>query len=303
MANAAGRGTTLAGELLREGRAARVARGLLAFARRKPLGALAGFILLIIIVVAIFGPLLAPKSPYAINQRHTFASPGEAGFLLGTDNLGRDNLSRLILGTRTSLTVAAIGVSVGSLIGLLLGLVSGYALGMTDAIIQRFVDILMSLPLLVFALAIVAVLGQEVRNVIIAIAIVQIPGTARVIRSGALGVREADFVTAARAIGARDSRIVLRHILPATIAPYIIVATAGLGGAILIEASLSFLGLGTPPPEPSWGAMLSGQAIAFAERAPWNVVFPGLALSATVFSFNLLGDALRDTLDPRLRAS
>ncbi|MEE9286092.1 MAG: ABC transporter permease [Dehalococcoidia bacterium] len=272
------------------------------FSKRKPLGAIGLFILTFAGIVAVFGPLLAPMDPLEIHARSLFHGPQwVSGFVLGTDNLGRDNMSRLIIGTRSSLSIAVIAVTSGTIFGYGLGLYSGFYPDWRDALIMRLVDVLMALPIIVLALAIVAVLGQSTRNVIIAIALIQVPGTARIVRSVVISIRTMEYVQAARALGATDRRILLRHVAPQTFAPVMILVTAALGLAIIIEASLSFLGLGTPPPNPAWGAMLAGQAQQNFERAPWNAIFPGLALSLTVFGFNLLGDALRDVLDPRLR--
>lgn len=272
------------------------------FSRQKPLGGIGIVLILLIAFLAAFGPWLAPRDPLEQDAFHRFAQPAWIrGNFLGTDHLGRDILSRLIVGARTSFMVAIISVTVGSAIGFFLGLTSGYYGGKIDLFTQRLIDMLMALPVIVLALAIVTALGQSTFNVIIAIALIQIPQKARVVRSVALSVKESQFVEAARAIGASDWRIIVRHIAPQAFAPAIVVFTASLGGAILVESSLSFLGLGTPPPAPSWGAMLSGPTLANVERAPWNAVFPGIFLSATVYSFNLVGDALRDVLDPRLR--
>lgn len=272
------------------------------FVKRKPLGGIGLVLIFLLTIVAIFGPWLAPRDPVEVNSTQLFLAPQwDTGFYLGTDHLGRDVLSRLIVGARTSLITAVAAVFSGSAVGAVLGLVSGYYTGWVDSLVQRLIDTIMAFPTLVLALAIVAVLGQKTENVIIAIAVLQLPQTARVVRSKVLSVKEAEYVAAARAVGAPDGRILLWHVAPQTLAPIIIVVTAALGFAILVESSLSFLGLGTPPPKPSWGAMLSGPTLQNVERAPWNAVFPGIALTLTVFSFNLLGDALRDILDPRLR--
>lgn len=276
---------------------------LVKFSKAQPLGAVGLFLVLVVVFFAIFGAMLAPADPQKINALNTYAEPEwTGGFILGSDNLGRDNLSRLMVGTRASIVIAIIAIFSGSLIGFLMGLLSGYYADWRDAVIQRLVDVVMSIPTLVLALAIVATAGQSQQNVIIAIAVIQIPNTARVVRSVVLSVREMEFIQAIRAVGASDLRILIRHIAPQTFAPVMIVVTSFLGLAIIIEASLSFLGLGVPPPNPSWGAMVAENAtVTVFNRAPWNAVFPGLALTLTVFGFNLLGDALRDTLDPRLR--
>lgn len=274
--------------------------GLARFVGRKPLGAAGAVIILIFVLVAIFAPLLAPFDPYAIDSARILKAPDEHNWL-GTDEFGRDILSRIIWGSRISLVVGFSSVVLGTTSGALLGLVSGYVGGKFDELVQRIVDMLMAFPMLILALAMVAALGPSIRNVIIALSVVIMPNAARVIRSSALSVREKPFVEAARNLGFSNIRIVLRHVLPNCVAPYIILATAGLGGAILAEASLSFLGLGAPPPEPSWGAMLSGQTQSYMKVAPWLAIFPGMAISFVIFGFSFLGDALRDVLDPRLR--
>lgn len=270
------------------------------FCRTKPLGAAGGFIVVVMILVALLAPLISPYDPYEMRFDQLFAPPG-GQFLLGTDNYGRDILSRIMWGSRISLMVGCLSVLFGITSGALLGLVSGFVGGKVDSISQRFIDILMAFPVLILALCVVAALGPSVRNVIIAVSIVLIPQGTRVVRSSALAVRETQYVDAARAVGASNWHILMNHILPNSIAPFIIVATANLGWAIVVEASLSFLGLGTPPPEPSWGSMISGEGRQYLEKAPWIGVFPGIAISLAVFGFNILGDALRDVWDPRLK--
>jgi len=233
---------------------------------------------------------------------NVLVAPG-ADFWLGTDNLGRDLYSRIVHGSRISLLVGLASTVVGTIIGGLIGLISGYAGGKTDLLSQRVMDIMQALPILVLALVLAAALGPSLPNAIVAISIPIVPRAARVIRASVLGIRELTYVESARALGARHVRIALRHILPNTMGPFIVLATAQLGGSILVEAALSFLGLGIPEPYPSWGRMLSIAAAEYAERAPWLVIWPGLAISLAVFGTNLLGDALRDTLDPRLRGS
>lgn len=272
------------------------------FLRYKPLGALGGAIILAMIVVALFAPLLAPYDPYELRVPHMFTPPGRE-FWLGTDEYGRDLLSRLLYGARISLYIGLLAVGLGTTSGALVGLVSGYCGGRTDFVLQRLMDWLLAFPTLVLALAIVAALGQSTANVILAVAVVIVPTAARVIRATVLTVREQVFVEAGRAIGCSDGRLLFQHILPNCLPSYLILASAGLGNAILAEAALSFLGLGTPPPEPSWGTMLSGAAQQYVWRAPWMAIFPGAAISLAVFGFNLFGDALRDVLDPRLRGS
>ncbi|MEK7681582.1 MAG: ABC transporter permease, partial [Chloroflexota bacterium] len=275
-------------------------RVILAMARSKPLGAFGAAVILLVLLVAIAAPLIAPYDPLAMNFDAPFAPPS-ARFLVGADEFGRDVLSRIIWGSRISLYVGVVSVVLGQSIGGALGVVSGFMGGRVDVLVQRFVDMLMSFPMLVLALSIVAALGPSPINVVLAISIVQVPRSSRIIRSAALLVKEMQYVDAGRAIGASGARILWRHVLPNCVAPFIVIASTTMGLAILTEASLSFLGVGTPPPDPSWGAMLSGTGRSYVEIAPWLAIFPGLALTLTVFGFNLLGDALRDILDPRLR--
>jgi peptide/nickel transport system permease protein len=272
------------------------------FLRYKPLGAIGGMIILAMIILAILAPVVAPYDPYELRVDHLFEPPG-AAFYLGTDDYGRDVFSRIVYGSRISLYVGVLAVGIGTTMGAFLGLVSGFVGGRTDTILQRVMDSLLAFPALILALAIVAALGQSTTNVIIAVGVVLMPTAARVIRSSVLSIKENIYVEAGRAIGCGNMRILLVHILPNCVAPYIILATSTLGTAILSEAALSFLGLGTPPPEPSWGTMLSGGAQQYVWKAPWMAIFPGVAISLAVFGFNLFGDALRDVLDPRLRGS
>ena len=275
---------------------------LLRFIRRKPLGALGGGIVLGMLVVAIFAPWLAPYNPQEfMDGGSARLQPPSWRFPMGTDNLGRDILSRVIYGARLSMLVGFVSTFFGTGIGAIIALSTAYAGGKWDLMAQRFMDVLWAFPSLVIAIVIVAVLGRSTTNLIIAIAIVVIPSTARVVRSAVLVVKETEYVQAARAIGAQQWRIVWRYIAPNCLAPYLIIATASLGGAIITEASLSFLGLGVPPPAPSWGRDLFGAAQKFAELAPWMPIMPGIAISLTVYGFNLFGDAIRDILDPRLR--
>jgi peptide/nickel transport system permease protein len=272
------------------------------FLRYQPLGALGGLIIFGMLILAVLAPVVAPYDPYELRVDRLFTPPGPT-FYLGTDDYGRDIFSRIIYGSRISLYVGVLAVVLGTTTGAFLGLVSGFVGGRTDTVIQRIMDSLLAFPALILALAIVAALGQSTTNVIIAVGVVLMPTAAQVIRSSVLSIKENVFVEAGRAIGCGNLRILLRHIMPNCMAPYIILATSTLGTAILSEAVLSFLRLGTPPPEPSWGTMLSGAAQQYVWRAPWMAIFPGVAISLAVFGFNLFGDALRDVLDPRLRGS
>jgi peptide/nickel transport system permease protein len=272
----------------------------LRFCYRKPLGGFGAFALLLMVLVALFAEPFSTHDPVSTDADHTLAAPSLT-YYFGTDYLGRDMYSRIVHGTRISLAVGLISTVAGGFLGLALGLASGYLLGWWDQIIQRFMDIMQGLPLLVMALVMAAALGPSVQNVILAISIPLIPRAARIIRSSTLSIREQPFVEAASAVGMSEFRIAVWHVLPNTLAPFIVLTTAQLGSAILTEAALSFLGLGIPEPYPSWGRMLSQSAAEYAQRAPWLVIYPGLAISLAVFATNLLGDALRDVLDPRLR--
>ncbi|HXH82918.1 MAG TPA: ABC transporter permease [Candidatus Tectomicrobia bacterium] len=271
------------------------------FVRKNPLGAAGGILMVLLVVAAVFADALATHNPVRTSNR-VLAPPGP-DFWLGTDNLGRDLYSRVVHGSRISLAVGLASTLLGAVAGGLVGLVSGYVGGRTDMLAQRLMDIMQALPILVLALVMAAALGPSLTNTIIAISVVIAPRAARVVRSSVLAIREFTYIEAARALGVQHARVALRHILPNTIGPFIVLVTAQLGGAILGEAALSFLGLGVPEPYPSWGRMLSIAAAEYAEKAPWLVIYPGLAISLAVFGTNLLGDALRDTLDPRLRGS
>jgi peptide/nickel transport system permease protein len=272
------------------------------FVRKKPLGAAGGALILVMVITALFAELLQTHDPIATNAAYTLGRPN-LEHLLGTDHLGRDIYSRIVHGARVSLVVGVASTLLGSVLGGIIGLLSGYIGGKTDLVTQRILDILQGLPLLVLALVMSAALGPSVQNVVIAISIPIIPRAARVIRSSVLSIREMQYVEAARSLGVQHLRIAFRHILPNTIGPFIVLCTAQLGSAILVEATLSYLGLGVPEPYPSWGRMLSVSAAEYAQKAPHLVLFPGIAISLAVFGSNLLGDALRDTLDPRLRGS
>ena len=269
-------------------------------ARSHPLGVVGAFIMLVFIFAAVFAPWLTAYDPVTTNSSIALLPPNH-DHVLGADPMGRDIYSRIIYGARISLAVGLGSSALGCFFGVILGLASGYIGGWLDLVIQRVVDILQAMPLLVLALVMAASLGPALDNTIVAIAIPLIPYTARVIRSNTLALREQPFVEAARAVGMSEFRIAVRHVLPNTVAPLIVIATAQLGAAILTEASLSFLGLGVPEPHPSWGRMLSESAAEYVRVAPWLVIFPGIAISLAVFGTNLFGDALRDILDPRLR--
>ena len=263
-----------------------------------PLGAIGSFIVFLVVFAAVFADFVAPYDPTTTSAKMSLSPPG-ADMLFGGDMMGRDVLSRIIHGARISLAVGIGSTLLGGVIGTIIGLMCGYWMGLFDLLIQRIIDMMQALPLLVMALVMAASLGPSLENTIIAISIPLVPQVARVIRSNVLSLRELPFVEAARAVGMSDLRIVFRHILPNTLAPLIVLGTAQLGSAILTEASLSFLGLGVPEPYPSWGRMLSESAAEYVRVAPWLVIFPGIAISAAVFGANLMGDAVRDFLDPR----
>ncbi|HZQ37640.1 MAG TPA: ABC transporter permease [Dehalococcoidia bacterium] len=269
--------------------------------RRQPLGVFGLIVILVLILTAIFAHQVArydPTSTQFGNLRH----PNATNYF-GTDDKGRDVFSRVVYGSRTSLEVGIIATTVGVLGGMIVGLISGYFGGWVDMVIQRVMDAMMAFPVLILALIMIAVVGSSIRNLMIVVGAAIIPGIGRIVRSIVLSEKQNVYVEAARTLGARPERIIFRHVLPNLLAPLIVIATSLLAGAILVEASLSFLGLGTPPPTPSWGADLSGQARRFFTHAPWMAIFPGAALSLVVLGFNLLGDALRDILDPRLRGA
>jgi peptide/nickel transport system permease protein len=270
------------------------------FCRIKPLGALGGALIIVMVLTAVFADIIATHDPIRTDAEHTLARPTPDHWL-GTDNLGRDIFSRIVYGARVSLMVGLGSTLLGAVIGAIIGLFSGYLGGWIDLFMQRLMEILQGLPLLILALVMTAALKPSVGNVIVAISVPIIPMAQRVIRGSVLAIREFAYVEAARALGVGHLAIAFRHILPNTIGPFIVLTTAQFGSAILVEAALSFLGLGIPEPWPSWGRMLSVSAAEFAQKAPWLVIFPGAAISLVVFASNLLGDSLRDTLDPRLR--
>jgi peptide/nickel transport system permease protein len=271
------------------------------FVRTKPLGAAGALIILGMMVVAALAQTLAPYDAYEADYGAQFARPS-AQHWFGTDEFGRDLMSRIVYGARIALFVGFTASFMGCTIGGLLGVTSAYLGGKVDLLLERLMDILLAFPQLILALAIASILGPAVQNVVIAISVPIIPRAARVVRATALSVKEHVYIEAVGALGAPRWRIVLRHIVPNVVAPYIIMLTAQLGGAILAEAALSYLGLGAAEPTPSWGLMLSGSALSYAEKAPWIPLFPGIAISLGVFGFNLFGDSLRDALDPKLRS-
>jgi peptide/nickel transport system permease protein len=288
-------------ELARAGASTDTLRGkIVFFARRYPLGAIGAVIMIVFIGSAIFADFITQWPPLTTNAALSLAPP-TASHWFGSDFMGRDIFSRIVYGARISLAVGLGSTGLGCLLGVTLGLLSGYVGGWLDLTVQRIIDVLQALPLLVLALVMAAALGPSLQNTILSISIPLVPYVARVIRSNTLTLRELSFVEAARAVGMSEFRIAVRHILPNTIAPLIVLGTAQLGSAILTEASLSFLGLGVPEPYPSWGRMLSASAAEYVRTAPWLVIFPGIAISVVVFGTNLLGDALRDILDPRER--
>lgn len=277
-----------------------VLRGPLQFARRKPVSAVAGLVVVFACLMAILAPWLAPYGPNDVDLIARLKGPG-GGHWLGTDQFGRDVLSRAMHGGRTSLTVGLGATALGVGMGSLLGLLSGYSGGFLDLVIQRVMDALMALPPIILLMVLATTLSPSLRNVIIAISILVTPGAARVVRSATLSVKEMPYIEAARATGASSRRIVFRHIFPNVVAPIIVIASITVGSAIIIEAALGFLGLSVRPPTSTWGNMLNNGAQTYMERAPWMVVAPGAAIAMTVFSINLLGDGLRDVLDPRQR--
>jgi peptide/nickel transport system permease protein len=272
----------------------------LTFLRRRPLGSVGIAIVLVMFVAGALADWIAPYDP----EENDFSAMMEApswAHLLGTDQLGRDIFSRLVFGARTAMIVGFSAAFVGSTIGLVLGVASAYFGGWFDLLFQRVLDVMMAFPLIILALAVVAVFGTGVFNVILAITIPLIPRCGRVVRASALAVREIPYVDAARALGFSHARIVLRHMVPNVVAPFLIMLSAFVGQAILAEASLSYLGLGVQEPVPAWGLMLQGGAEEYATTAPWIAVFPGLAIMLAVLGISLFGDALRDALDPKLR--
>jgi peptide/nickel transport system permease protein len=276
------------------------ARAVLRFLRRELLGTFGLILVLAMAATGLSAELIAPYSPTA-NDFATMMEAPSWSHPLGTDQFGRDLLSRIIFGARTAMIVGLSSALVGGTVGLVLGVGSAYFGGKTDLIVQRVCDVLMAFPLIIMALAVVAIFGTGVQNVIIAITIPLVPRCARVVRASALAIREVAYVDAARALGFGHARIILCHMIPNVMAPFLIMVTAFVGQAVLAEASLSYLGLGVQEPVPAWGLMLQGGAEDFAQTAPWIAIFPGVAIVLSVLGINLFGDALRDTLDPKLR--
>ncbi len=270
------------------------------FGSRWPLGAAGALIIALMALAALLANLLAPYDPLETDYGAMLQAPGTRHWF-GTDSFGRDLLSRVLFGARTALWVGFCSSFFATSVGAVVGATCAYFGGRVDLLMQRLMDILLSFPLIVLALVVVSIMGSGISNVIFAISVPMIPRAALVVRSSALALRQMLFVEAALTLGASHGRIIFRHMLPNVLAPYLIMLTAFLGQAILLEASLSFLGLGVAEPTPAWGLMLRGAAVEFAERAPWLAIFPGLAISLAVFAFNIFGDSLRDALDPKLR--
>ncbi len=270
------------------------------FIRREPLGTIGMLMVAVVAVAGLTANWIAPYDPTSNDFAAMIQAPSWA-HLLGTDQFGRDILSRIIFGARTALIVGLSTATIGGVSGLVLGVASAYFGGRLDLFVQRVLDVLMAFPLIIMALAVVAIFGTGVWNVILALTIPLIPRCARVVRSSALAIREVPYIDAARVCGFGHLRIILRHMTPNVVAPFLIVVTAAVGQAILAEAALSYLGLGVQEPVPDWGLMLQGGAEEYAVTAPWIAIFPGLAIMVAVFGINIFGDALRDVLDPKLR--
>ena len=271
------------------------------FCQRNPLGAVSGAAIIAIVLVAIFAPYVATHHPTQEADFRALRNAPSAAHWLGTDDIGRDLYSRIVHGARISLFVALVAVLVGDVIGAAWGVATGYIGGRFDMYSQRFLELMMSFPTLILAMIMVLAMGAGVWTVIVAISITRIPLSVRVIRSVALSVKENAYVDAAQAIGASSGRVMLRHIAPQCIAPWLVLATAHLGSVIILEASLGFLGVGVPMPTATWGNMLGGPVAAGLIPRWWMVVFPGVAITVTVLAFNLFGDSIRDVLDPKLR--
>ncbi len=277
-----------------------VVDGVIRFARLSPAGALGALFLLVVLLVAIFAPFIAPYDPLAGDYAITRQAP-TLQHLLGTDDLGRDVLSRIIYGARITMLVSVTSTVIGGAVALAWGVASGYVGGRFDMVSQRIVEVLMSFPTLILAMLLLIGMNAGIQPVIIAIAVTQVPGCTRIVRSAALSTRTLAYVEAARCLGASTWRIMLREITPQCIAPFLVVLTLNLGSAVFAEAGLSFLGVGVPPPAPSWGNMLGGVLAAAFRPSWWLVLFPGVAITLTVMAVNIFGDALRDFLDPRIK--
>jgi peptide/nickel transport system permease protein len=269
------------------------------FVQDSKVGAASSLVILLLIVIAIFAPLIVPYDPLAQDHSNLMGPP-DGSHWMGTDDLGRDVFSRLLYGARTSMLISCVTTVCSLVIGTVLGLAAGYLGKVVDTVLQRVMDAIQSIPGLVLLLFIAAALGSSIRNEIIALSVFMIPGFNRVARGEALRLRSQGYIEASRSTGAGSLRIMTRHVLPNMMPIMITIATMAFGGVIIAESALSFLGIGTPPPTPSWGLMLS-DGLNNIQREPWMIVFPGIALSVAVFAFNLLGDALRDVLDPRMR--
>lgn len=278
----------------------RYGSGAAAFARAKPLGAIGALVLLVMVVMAIFAPIIEPYNPVSNNQREALQSP-RTGHLMGTDQFGRDIFSRVVRGARISLYVGLGATVTAIVLATMIGVCSAYFGGVTDYVVQRVVDTVQAIPGLILLISVLVILGPSITNVVLALAFRSAITTSRVVRSATLAVLANPYIEAAKVVGARDLRVMTLHLVPNIIPPVIIVATVQFGGAILAEASLSFLGYGVPPPTPTWGGMMSAEGRTFMLAAPWILIGPAVALSLVVFSVNMLGDALRDRLDPRLR--
>ena len=296
MATIAERGMFEAGAQHKRGAVAAVA----SFVRGKPLGAASMLVIAIMLILAIFAGRLAPYNPLAQNYDAVLQAPS-LSHPMGTDNLGRDELSRIIYGARISLSVGIVAMLLGTFGGALVGVLTGFYGGWLDLCVQRLIDAWIAFPVIIFAMVILVSMGSGLVQVMVAIGIVSLPATSRVVRGSVMEKKEAPYVDAVRAMGGSDLRLMFVHILPNVASTIIVLATLTLGRAILAEAVLSFLGVGIPPPQPAWGSMLSGVARTYFLAAPWMAIWPGVFISITVISWNLLGDALRDIMDPRLR--
>jgi peptide/nickel transport system permease protein len=275
-------------------------QGIVDFFRRQPLGTVGLVLVMVMAIAGLSAEWIAPYNPTS-NDFAAMTEPPSWAHVMGTDQFGRDLFSRIVFGARTALIVGFSCAIVGGVAGLVLGVASAYFGGRLELVLQRVMDVVMAFPLIIMALAVIAIFGSGVFNVIVAITIPLIPRCARVVRSSALAIREVPYIDAARACGFSHTRIILRHMVPNVLAPFLIMLTAFVGQAILAEASLSYLGLGVQEPTAAWGLMLQGGAEEYASTAPWIAIFPGLAIALTVFGFSLFGDALRDALDPKLR--